>query len=283
MVSVLLCVLGGPGNVTSKRPISNRTVWSGFLLLVVLASLGWLIWRDTERERWLAPQPILSLVGFFLGFLLLSWQLDRQHRNTRKANRRQAQDRLRLDLYDKIAERIEATSAPLVEVCGLPTAFMGELTIRLNIFSANNQIILSSKRFPELQTQRAALSRSIIALMSALETYAIVMPEFSEFRKRLGDALRETEVAVGDFNQAALPFAGSENAGPMDWPPTSQHQQVMSSLAGSVMRAATEAMAVVSDLRVEAQNCLLGGLFRRRVPRRTALTATRIARSPDGE
>jgi len=253
------------------------------LLLVVLASLGWLIWRDTERERWLAPQPILSFVGFSVGFRLLSWQLDRQHRNTRKANRRQAQDRLRLDLYDRIAERIEATSTPLVEVSGLPAAFMGELTIRLAIWSANNQHMPSSTRFPELQTQRAALSRSITALMSALETYASVMPEFSELRKHLGDALRDIDVAVGDFNQAALPFAGSENAEPVHWPPTSQQQQVMSGLANSVMRVVIEAMAVVSDLRVEAQNYLLGGLFGRKVPRRTALTATRIARRPDGE
>lgn len=252
-------------------------------IVVVLALVGGLMWLDTDRQRWLAPQPILSLVGFIIGFLFLSWQLDRQHRNTLEANRRQAQDRLKLDLYDKVAERIEATTAPLVEIGGLPTAFVGELIVR-NSVRANLQEVPRSTYFSQLQRQQAAASRSITALMSALETYAIVMPEFSVFQKRLGDALRGISVAVGDFHEAALQFAGSENAAPIKWPPSREDSQLLDGLASAVMRAALDAAAVVSDLRVEAQNYLLGDLFGRKVPPRVpgdpTMTVTTIAPTP---
>ena len=195
--------------------------------------------------------------------------------------------RLKLDLYDKIAERIEATSTPLSEVGELPTAFMGELIVRLSIWSSNSTVILKSNYFPQLRALQATASRSIIALMSALETYAIVMPKFFVFRQRLADALRMLSVAVGNFHQAALEFAGSESAGPIRWPPTSADSQILDGLAKSAMQASFGALAVVSDLRVEAQNYLLGELFGRKVPPRVpsdpTITVTTIAPPPTGE
>jgi hypothetical protein len=269
--------------------MSNVNVVRLLLVILVLTLLGDLIRLDVNHQgirSWLAPQPILSVVSLIIGFVLLSWQLDRQHRNALEANRRQAQDRLKLDLYDKIAERIEATSAPLTEVGLLPTAFVGELTVRLVVWS-KHQEIPKSTRFPQLQTQQAAASRSIVALMSALETYAIVMPKFSVFRERLGEALRGLSSAVGDFHQAALPFAGSESAGPIRWPPTRDESQAVSGLADAVVRAFVNASAVVSDLRVEAQNYLLSGLFKRRVPLRApgdpTVTVTTIASASKGK
>ena len=275
MVTVLLCMSGSP------RVTITRTVGYAFALLVILASVGLRIWFDKEHARWFDPQPVSAVVGLVIGFLLLSWQLDRQHQNALDANRRQAQDRLRLDLYDKIAERIESASASQVEVGGLPTAFMGELIVRLSVWSNNQQEIPRSTYFPHLLEKQATASQSVLALMSALETYAIVMPEFSIFRGRLGDALRVLSTAIGDFHQAALPFAGSANASPIKWPPSGADKTILDGLAASVMRASVEVAAVVSDLRVEAQNYLLGDLFGRKVPRRVpsdpAMTVTRIA------
>ena len=80
--------------------------------------LAWFDLSPSRLRAWLAPQPVLLLAGLVVGFIVLSWQLDRQHKNSIEANRRQSQDRLNLELYNKIAERIEATSTPLVEIGG---------------------------------------------------------------------------------------------------------------------------------------------------------------------
>jgi len=213
----------------------------------------------------------MTLYGLFIGFVVVSWQLARQ-----------TQDRLKVDLYDKLAERIEATTLPLVELGGLPTAFVGELTIRASIWAAHGNIATSTY-FNQVQPQLHAASRSVLSLTSLLETYAIVMPEFSIFRRRLHEELQFTTVATNDFAQAAFQFAGSDNAGPIRWPPSKEETDLISSLATAVMNSSFSLSAVVSDLRVEAQNYLLSDTFggRRlpaRVPADPSMKVTTIAK-----
>lgn len=241
------------------------------VVVVLLAAVGLLIWLDLDGggfRSWLAPQAILSMLTLIVGFIVLGWQLQRQHRNAIEANRRQAQDRLKLELYSKIAERIEATSIPFAELTVLPVAFVGELILRKNATS-DRTTVPKSRHFEQLRQQQEAASRSVTALISALETHAIAMPEFGVFRERLAEALRAVDVAVNDFAHAAFPLAGSYSVAPMRWPPTEEESKVLSQLANSAQGASVLLTGVVWDLRVEAQNYLLGGLFPgRKVPPR---------------
>ncbi len=263
-----------------------RSLW----VVALVAGVGDLVWLDLDGRgfrSWFAPQPILSLVTLIVGFIVLSWQLERQHDNAVEANRRQSQDRLKLELYNKIAERIEATSVPLMEVALLPTTFVGELAVRRSA-SADRKTVPKSKYFWQLEEKHEAASRSITALMSILETHTIVMPEFASFRERLAEALRAVNVAVNDFRQAAFQFAGSPNMAPIRWPPSDDESTMLSQLAASAEWAGVSLTGVVSDLRVEAQNYLLGGLFPGRevpprVPGDPSVKVTTLPSKPSAE
>src|SRR5262245_18939898 len=144
---------------------------SAILVLAIVSGIVWFTQRFDVKSKWLDPQPILSAATLVLGFLLLIWQLATQDRKSLEANRRQGQDRLKLDIFKAIAERIEATSVPLTQLAMVPTAFIGELIIRKTSGVA-------SRYQAALQTAPSDASDSITKLIAILEIYEIAMPEF---------------------------------------------------------------------------------------------------------
>jgi hypothetical protein len=155
---------------------------------------------------------------------------------------------------------IEATAVPLRELTITPTAFVGELALRESA-SADRRHVPPSKYFPKLHGALEEVERTTTALMSILETYAIVNPEFATFRSRLGECLRHATVAVNDFRELAWQFAGSENLSVIRWPPTDKESKTLSRLASSAESSARSLKTTVSDLCVTAQNYHLGTLF----------------------
>jgi hypothetical protein len=256
------------------RPQSGNIVrWLG--AAVVVALVGVPVWFDIASGRgyaaWVAPQPILSVATLIAGLIVLSWQLGRQHQNTLEANRRATQDRLRLDVYKEIGDRITATTAPVGRLGFLPTAFVGELIVRRNFGAA------SGYRFARFQAASQRASASVIALVAVLEVYEIALPEFKVFRKALADANRQVGVAVGDFLSVAGPFFE-----PHRWPPSEAESAEMARLAELVQGAGINVHGVVWDLRVSAQNRLLGLFPGQPVPDRTPGDPTvRVVRVPD--
>ena len=216
--------------------------------------------KDGGLRAWRTPQTVLSVASVVVGFVIVSWQLKRQHWNTLDNNISVAQDRLKVELYNKIAERIEATAGPLRDLAVTPTAFVGELVLR-NSASPDRASVPPSKNFPRLNRAQAEVDRTITALMALLETYAIVMPEFAEFRSRLGKRLQMTHVALNDFQEMAWQFAGSEKVSVIRWPPTEDESKILSGLAGSAESSVQALKAVVAELCITAQNYHLGKLF----------------------
>jgi hypothetical protein len=228
------------------------------LILAIVADIVWLTRRSDGIRPWLAPQPVLSAAALILGFILLTWQLETQHRNTLEANRKQAQDRLKLDIFKEIAERIEATSVPLAELREVPTGFLGELVLR-------TRSRVASHYQSALQTVSKEASDSVVRLMSIMETYEIAMPEFKVFRKQLADSLRQAQRAFGDFAFLAFPLAL-----PHTNPIVVENEDELSRLATITERATWDLTILIVDLRVAAQAYLLGGLFPdHRVPEQT--------------
>jgi hypothetical protein len=211
----------------------------------------------------LKAQPVLSLVTLVVGFVVLSWQLRQQYENTLAANRRQARDRLKADIYSEIAKRIEATSAPITEAGMTPLAVVGELRIRM-------QNGMSSSHTPSsLRALAVEAGRMVLGLIAVLETYEIVMPEFETFRRELGERERGLRVTLGDFVPLAIPFvAAADNGAPLRWPPDASEMELMSAHAYWASDAGLHLAEVIHDLRIEAQNYLLGEVFERKLPKR---------------
>jgi hypothetical protein len=223
-----------------------------------VATLAWPDRRDLRA--WRTPQTVLSIAGLIVGFVIVSWQLRRGHWNTLDNNIRVAQDRLKVELYEKIAERIEATAVPLRELAITPMAFVGELVVRESA-SPDRRHAPPSKYFSKLHGTLQEVERTTTALVSISETYAIVNPEFTTFRSRLGEYLRHATVAVNDFRELAWQFAGSENLSVIRWPPTDEESKSLSQLARSAESSARALKRVVSELCVTAQKYHLGNLF----------------------
>jgi len=240
----------------------TRGDWARALIIAaVVCGVAALAWPDRHDLRaWRTPQTVLSIAGVVVGFVIVSWQLKRQHWNTLDNNIRVAQDRLKVELYAKIAERIEATAVPLEDLHRTPTAFVGELVLRQSA-SPDCAHVPPSKSLPKMNKAQEAVDRTTTALMSILETYAIVNPEFSKFRSQLSEGLRHVNVAVNDFHEMAWQFAGSKDVRVLRWPPTDEDSASLDVLASHTRASVTALKKVVSDLCVTAQNYHLGNLF----------------------
>jgi hypothetical protein len=92
--------------------------------------------------------------------------------------------------------------------------------------------------------------------MSIMETYEIAMPHFKVFRRQLADSLRQAQLAFGDFAFLAFPLAL-----PHTNPIVVENEDELSRLATITERAAWDLAILIVDLRIAAQNYLLGGLF----------------------
>jgi hypothetical protein len=258
---------GGVGGIDEAgESVNRRSARRAVVLVAIAVGLVILIRFDVNREgwrSWLKPQPVLSVVTLVVGFIVLGWQLRRQHENTLAANRRQSQDRLKLDLFTELAKRIEATRVPITHSGMTPTAVVGELSIRLQISGRSSHTPAS------LGALAVDADASVFALMAMLETHEIVMPEFLVFRTKLAEAARALRVALGDFASLALPFvAVGKDGTALRWPPNDAEMNELSRFAGIAQRAGFDVGAVIHDLRVEAQNYLLGDLFGRQLPER---------------
>lgn len=195
-----------------------------------------------------------------LGFLLLNWQLGKQHTNTTEANRRQGQDRLKLDIFKEITERIETTNVCVSELGIVPTGFVGELILR-------RKSGVESRFTEQLRGVPTKATESIIRLMATVENYKIVLPEVEVFIRALSESLRRSQVAFGDFVRVAAPLARQYTQ-----PMVIENEDELSPLANTTMESSIILMGVIADLRVAAQNYLLGGLFpNERVPERAPL------------
>ncbi len=230
----------------------------GILLFCSLLYLA--NWATSGKfDKWFDPTPILSLVGFIVGFSVISWQLEQQHRNTLEANRRQAQNKLKLDIYKEIASRIEATSQPLAELEIIPLLLLVHLR-RVRSFDRNT-VPASVYSFQYLSDAHTIVSDTVIRLMSVLELYEIVMPEFKVFREKLSGQLNTLRNGFFEFNREAPLYLKTDTWGPIKWPPTDSQIEELDSLGKKVSAPCYDITGIIFDLRVAAQNYLLGELF----------------------
>lgn len=256
----------------TKTPNFSRLL----LLILLLLFLPTVIFYDLSTggglKSWLAPQPIFAVVAIIVGFIALGWQLDKQHANTLDANRRQERDRLRLHIYQTLAERIEATNVPLAEVTNLPATFLSELRLRSETTAAvgRSPIRRSEYSFRLFQQALKKGHDAVISLMAILELYEIAMPEFIVFRQRFAEYLASLRSDFDKFTKEASWFLESGELGPIKWPPIAADFELLEQLGRRVMGTSVDLTGCIWDLRVETQNYLLGGLFPdRRVPPRT--------------
>jgi hypothetical protein len=210
-------------------------------------------WTD-----WFEPKAVLSFLGIAIGFLFLHWQLEMQSENAMKANRQQAADKLKLEIYDKIAQRIEATRVPLGKIVNAPRFFV--LHLKGVVASGARPSDVAESAFPkhDLWNILNQLSDTVLSLMAAIEIYEIVLSEFAVFRTKLAEQLQSTTKESSQFVLDTTGLVRKEGFGPYVWPPDFA---ALDTRADKILELGMDLMGTIEDLRVEALNHLISPIF----------------------
>lgn len=242
-----------------KAQINN--VNRGIMLVGVLLVFGIFVFVDLmllngSWGSWISPTPVVSLFGLIFGFIILQWQLQEQHLNMIEANRVQAQDGLRVDIYKEIATRIESADPHFSTLVVLPSIFMIELRHRMSQAVPRE----SQHSIASIQQDLKGSQDVIITLMKSLESYEIAMPEFVIFREQFGKMLRGLIPALSEWSlKASLLASPKYNA--IEWPPNLETISQFEALSTNIVAIGHDLSGLTMDLRVAAQNYLLGKIF----------------------
>lgn len=86
------------------------------------------------------------------------------------------------------------------------------------------------------------------------------MPGFAIFRERFGSALQDLVVPLSEFNlQAGVLASPKKNA--IQWPPNPDDVIKLENLGEKISSIGHDLHGNAMDLRIAAQNYLLGGIF----------------------
>jgi len=184
------------------------------------------------------------------GFFVLGWQLSVQNANTLAANATKDRNALHLDIYREIATSTQESSRSLSRLVELLT--QADTAIAFADYG-----IAKWPTREQLQEASAKITESVIALMTTMDKWAIAVgPKSADFHDALSDDLG----SVGSNLSTLLSLMP---------PPTVQAEpDKLTTTIGALRWAAFGIEGHLRDLRGQAQNLLLGGLFTHRIPPR---------------
>ncbi len=205
---------------------------------------------------WVKPERSLTMIGVLAGFIILAWQLNRQHRNSLAMSR----NALWLEIYREIADASKAASNALQD--SLASRAIPPLTLGLS----------TALTFQEISDSRFRATHAVIALMAMMEKWEIALGgDFQRFKQALSETLNAWGECVDRITHDLMPYLiGTGGTGRIT-PPAEDIVEKLKVLERDQVQRKIDVLAVIWDLRVASQNRLLGGLFTYRVPVRKPL------------
>lgn len=245
-----------------ERGLLAVAVCAFAILAFMFHNVGGGKWTD-----WFEPRAVLSLLGIVVGFLYLHWQLELQNENTLKANRQQAADKLRLEIYEKIANRLEATRVPLGKFINSPVFFVMGLKSLNALGSRPGDMPESSFPKRDLLAISNDLTDTILSLIAVIEIYEVALSDFGIFKEKLSEQMTLATTEARNFFFQTLSYVKEDGFGPAQWPPDFPH---LDEAVKTITASGFDLMGTVEDLRVEAMNHLVSPLFhgKKATPRR---------------
>lgn len=261
-------------------------VGMGLLVLVLIVLVGIHVhFLGGEFRDWVEPENSLTLLGVIAGFLLLAWQLDRQHRNSlaqldrqhRNAyeqlasqhqdsisvNAESARNALNLEIYRELADASEAASAALSHLDGVVLNVILDVPLRRDHFVRFGTILPPQGPYQRVNEAR---SDKVLSLMRVMEKWEVALgADFDKFKQGIGENLGLLGQKGETFTRLAGPYLFEA---PVPWPPTDADIQAVNAEGQELQAKSFDIIMNVWGLRSASQNRLLGGLFTYRVPTR---------------
>ncbi|MGH7799827.1 MAG: hypothetical protein ACREOW_04245 [Thermodesulfobacteriota bacterium] len=231
----------------------------------------------TTPHWWLGY--LINVASIIIGALIVIWQMGRQHRNSLALQKRTMRDQMHLEIYKEIAEKIQVSSYALSNtmsnIVHLPLKFSMQRMIQTTLQLEQKPIEDRAQSIIDLHFNA---SKSIISLMATMETYEIAIPNFTTFRYYFGEQMQLFNKVFQDFHQEVIQFhpieVSEDQAQKLGTKviirksPDEEEINKLKTLANKYQEVCIQYQAYITDLRIEAQNNLLGSLFDHKLPPR---------------
>lgn len=232
--------------------------------------------------QWILDKIILVL-SIVVSVLIVIWQIGKQFKNSLEIQRKNKVDELHLEIYKNIADKIEegmlALTPTTIKIYTLWTKFDSKRFSKEEYEKIGSKSPLSPiKERPEDLTKGFSNAhKKVNAIILTMETYEIVFKHFTSMRKKIVTALNELREINMDFFNKTLDYF------PVDIPEERQKElgkiierplpswdkiEEIKAMGDKFFKKEIELISYLHDLRIEAQNVLLGPLFKQQVPAR---------------
>lgn len=225
---------------------------------------------------------IAAIFGAFIGARTVRWQIGRQHRDNLELERQSMREKLRLEIYKEISEKIKISSTLLVKsttyIIGIPMAFTTRLTQKTTFKDFHFEPPPVEHRADTIAKKYSDASNLIIDMIQILEQFEIAIPNFTEFRRALtkkSDLIRDEffkfQVEAIKFLPQDVPEDQVQKVGSkiiVPKLPDEKQIKTLERLAQNYQNACIGFLGVIKDLSIESPNNLLGSLFDYKLPPR---------------
>lgn len=215
---------------------------------------------------------VLSVAG---GALVVMWQLGRQHKATLEQQRHQMREQLKGEIFRDISNRLNKASDSLGTFIITSMTLIINLQLRRDFLDQSGRPYITGADYtPErIIGEHGEAVKGVIAVMHLLEDYEIAFTGFQGMKQRLAEKLQELADRFREFYEAALPYLTKSvdeetsrkygvAAGTYTPEPPVREQLVrIDGLARGTQSVLHDLTAFIWDIRVAAQNYLLGGVF----------------------
>jgi hypothetical protein len=210
-------------------------------------------------EHWWAG-PVATIISVTVGALMIVFE----RRATGKAE-------MKLKLFEELRQGIEAAGESGHEISSLVFMLPMQSNNYWNMVGRGYQMTPVADRFPKINDLHMAAGRKITALISLLETHDIVSEHFELFRRALACACKDVEEAKTELTPVlfrTLPIDLPGNPVPIVQHVTVPQLAELTEKCNRYWNLMQTLLNYIHDIKIEAQNLLLGGIFSRRVPPR---------------
>lgn len=221
---------------------------------------------ESTRPWWIGD--LFTIVSIVTGFVLIAFQLNRQHKNDIEAQKENNRDQLRLEIYQEFSQCLDNANSKISEAAMyaflLPTHF---ITYTQQVNSGINPSP-PKERAGEYSDLYFAANESVTKLMKLIEKYEIVSPDLEIFKLAIHVAIydiNESNRPLFDFLLRVLPRELVDNHGNTQivnvLTPTQAQIDELKGLVDAFKGAHDDLAGYLFDLNVELQKIFLSKLF----------------------
>lgn len=226
-------------------------------------------------------QPGLTILSFVVGFWLLIFQLNKQHRNNLNLQRQQFKAKIQKEIFNEISDGINQSTNALIKVQSKLFAVSQKIDSKRFLKSEGINTKPLSERIEDFIDYHHSFSESITEVIFILEKYVITDRIFEIFNMALQSVSYDLDISYYQkVNESLLkylpidlPESKQQKIGVEVFEPKEKAEVDFDNFKKNISNYNKLLMDITSylhDLKIEAQNILLGEIFDNKVsPRRS--------------